>query len=439
MTLLPLLWTAAILAAAPLPSQQPQGQPAAAGDPPAGQIVLPGVRRLTIGGQYRLRYENQIDYDFDRGTDSAASNDFFTQRLRVNLDFDLGDELRAFFQLQDAREWGEESSTIDDAADGFDLHQGWVELRKTPGFGGSARLGRQEIAFGDHRLVGNLDWRTGARSFDGVRQTWSREDGSLDVFAVQTRELLNTANDDAAFGGIYGSKKLGERASGDLYLLYLHDDGTAPGLSQNRFTLGARVGAQPGAWDLGIELATQSGEDSGADIPFAETWAGHVHVQHRWEDGCRPWIKVAFDAASGNDPATADDERFDNLFPTAHAHWGMMDLAQWENLENPWAQVGASLCERTDASLAWHFFRAMEAGDGFRGPNGTLSAGNPAFSRTMGHEIDLLLTRRLDLGAGIKSALQLGYAVFLPGGGVKDAKGSDDPAHFVYLQFDLRF
>lgn len=423
------------------PAQQPQvpsagGQGAESHGP---AIVVPGLRKLTIGGQYRLRYEAQRNYDFDDDRKVVANQDFFTQRARLGFDFDFGEELRVFLQLQDAREWGEEASTVDDSADGFDLHQGYVDLRRTPGIGGSTRIGRQEINLGDQRLVGALDWRTGARSLDGALQTWKCEDGALLAWAVQGRETIGALNDDLWFGGLYGTRKFDAELTGDLYLMYLHDDGIQPMGAANRFTLGTRWIWGPAPWEFGTELATQFGEQGTADIPIADTWAGHVHVMRRFDGDWQPWLKLAFDAASGDDPATADNERFNNLFPTAHAHWGMMDLAQWENLFNPWAQIGVTPCQHTDVALAWHYFRSMEAGDVLKGPNGTLSPGGVGFSRTMGHEIDLLVTRNLQLVEGVKTALQFGYGVFLPGPGVEDARGTDDLAHFVYAQFDVKF
>ncbi len=426
-----------LLTALPLSAQDPTPAPTPA--PQGPEIVIPGVRKLTVSGQYRLRYENQIDYDFDKSKGSAASNDFFSQRVRVGLGFEFSDEVKAFFQLQDAREWGEEASTVDDMADGLDLHQGYVDIGRTPWIGGSTRIGRQEINLGDQRLVGALDWRTGGRALDGILQSWACcDDCSWVAWAVQGREAINAVNDDLWFGGVQWNRKLGA-VQGEFYLMYLHDDGTAPGLSHNRFTLGTRPVWTDGPWEAGMELATQFGEQAGADIPIGDAYAAHVHVKHTFAGERRFYVMPALDLASGDDPNTADNERFHNLFPTAHAHWGMMDLAQWENLFNPWVRVGAQCCEQTDVSVTWHYFRAMEAGDAFRGPNGTLSAGNPAFSRTMGNEIDLLLTRKLDIAPAVKAALQLGYGVFLPGAGVRDANGTDDVAHFVYVQFDVKF
>lgn len=410
--------------------------PAAAGT--ATEFVVPGVRKVTLGGQYRLRYENQIDLDLDDRV-RPDTNDFFTQRTRLAVGLDFSDRLGAFVQLQDVREWGEETSTLDDDADGLDLHQAYVDLRATA-IGGTTRLGRQELSLGDQRLVGALDWKSQARSFDGVVQTWTCEQGcALRAWAFQVRETLTpaTVNDDQWFGGVQYSTRPGELTA-DVYCMVLHDDGLTPGTAGNRFTTGTRIVWAGPVWELGTELATQFGDEAGADIPIGDTYAGHVHVAHRFDAAGKPWLRVECNVASGDDPATADVERFHNLFPTAHAHWGMLDLAQWENLFNPMLQVGLRPCEQSNLALSWNFFRSMEASDRFGGPNGTIVPAGSTNSRTIGNEVDLVYTRQLDLGTAAKTSFQLGYGAFLPGS-APESLGRDTVGHFAYAQFDLQF
>jgi len=411
------------------------------GKPPTTEWNAPGVRKVTLSGQYRLRYENQIDLDLN-DNNRPDTNDFFTQRARLGVGLEFSDRLTAMLQLQDVREWGEEASTLDDAAEGLDMHQAWAELKQTPGLGGTTRLGRTEFALGDHRLVGTLDWKSQARSFDGLVQTWKCDSGSsLQAWAFQVRETLMpaTVNDDQWFAGLQASGSCCENTTADLYLMLLHDDGLTPGTSQNRFTLGTRwVRGAGTAWEFGLEAATQFGEQSGDDIPIGDCYAAHAHVTRRFPCESKPWARLELNAASGDDPNTADRERFANLFPTAHAHWGMLDLALWENMLNPMLQFGFKPCPTSDLALTWNWFRAMEGRDSLGAPNGTLIAAGQTDSRTIGNEVDLVWTRQLDLGTTAKTAVQLGYGVFLPGA-APEAVGRDTTGQFAYAQFDLRF
>lgn len=403
-------------------------------------LDVPGIRKLTIDGQYRVRYENRLDFDFD--ADRGASNDFFTQRVRLGFDFDLNDTLSVFAQLQDTREWGEESSTLDGSADGFDFHEARLNVHEVPGIGGEARIGRQAIALGAQRLISSLEWKSEARAFDGILQTWNGAvlgGSTLHVFGLMVRERLNAANDDAWVLGAYGTAHPFPRTTADVYMIYLHDDEAAAGGAHNRVTLGTRWQHGVGGFLFETEAATQAGEISGAEIPFGETFAAHAHVRYTFENcAWRPWIQVEGDLASGNDPDDRDNARFDSLFPFSHAYWGYMDLALWENLQHAAATVGASPCERAEVRVFWHFFAAMEEGDRFGGPNGVLSSGAPGRSRTVGNELDVKVNWDFAMEP-VNAGLELGYAFFLPGPAVKAEKGSDDLAHFVYVQTDVRF
>ena len=70
-----------------------------------------------------------------------------------------------------------ENSLTDVQADGFDLHQGYLEARDlfVPCF--NVRAGRQEISLGEERLIGAVDWTQNARSLDGAVLTYAWDGG----------------------------------------------------------------------------------------------------------------------------------------------------------------------------------------------------------------------------------------------------------------------
>src|SRR5204862_1660784 len=74
------------------------------------------------------------------------------------------------------------SSTVDDRnpnpeSDGpIDFHQAYVALGNTAEFPLSAKVGRQELAFGDERLVGASDWSNLGRVFDAAKLRYETKD-----------------------------------------------------------------------------------------------------------------------------------------------------------------------------------------------------------------------------------------------------------------------
>src|SRR5262245_13119890 len=76
-------------------------------------------------GEYTVRFRHLEGHDFGPGGD----DNFIRHRARVGLRFAYGEDVQALVQVQDVRIWGEESDTLGDySANGFDLHQGYMEL-----------------------------------------------------------------------------------------------------------------------------------------------------------------------------------------------------------------------------------------------------------------------------------------------------------------------
>ena len=120
---------------------------------------------LELGGQIRLRGEvDARDFDSDTQTDEAVSS-----RVRLQVGVEPIEKIRAVVQVQDVRIWGEEIDTLADSdADAFDLHQGYLVIDDLFGSGLQIQGGRQEVNFGEQRLVGAVDWTQNARSLDGI-------------------------------------------------------------------------------------------------------------------------------------------------------------------------------------------------------------------------------------------------------------------------------
>ena len=73
----------------------------------------------------------------------------------------------------------------------------------------SARVGRQELAYGDQRLVGHVSWPNTARTFDAVRGTVRTPGLQVDSFAASVVRILDDEFDKSGNGnrffGAYGT------------------------------------------------------------------------------------------------------------------------------------------------------------------------------------------------------------------------------------------
>jgi len=135
----------------------------------------PLVAQLSLTGQVRTRTEirNGLGNLVLKDSKSAV---FTSQRTRLSVGYKW-DRLMFGISIQDVRVWGQDASSISNA-DGnrLMLHEGWAELMLSNKADTnlkfklfdlmSLKIGRQEMAYDDVRLLGNLDWLQQGRRHD---------------------------------------------------------------------------------------------------------------------------------------------------------------------------------------------------------------------------------------------------------------------------------
>jgi hypothetical protein len=87
--------------------------------------------------------------------------------------------------------------------------QAYVELGRVEGNTFELRVGRQELVFGEQRLVGHVNWLNTARSFDAVRVAYRHQNFRVDAFAASVVNIVeggfNKRTDGNNFHGVYGA------------------------------------------------------------------------------------------------------------------------------------------------------------------------------------------------------------------------------------------
>src|SRR5687767_15798168 len=89
------------------------------------------------------------------------------------------------------------------------IRQAYVEFGKAEAPMVSLRVGRQELFFGEQRLVGHLNWTNTARTFDAARVTVAGRTFRIDGFASSVVTMrdgdFNRSRQGEAFYGAYSS------------------------------------------------------------------------------------------------------------------------------------------------------------------------------------------------------------------------------------------
>lgn len=120
------------------------------------------LAQFSLSGEFRPRTEISHGYKSLASADQKTST-ATTQRSRLNFVFNT-EMLKTNLVLQDVRLWGGQPQLVGNEDFAVSIHEALAEVMFTPEF--SLKAGRQELAYDDHRIFGNVGWAQQARSHD---------------------------------------------------------------------------------------------------------------------------------------------------------------------------------------------------------------------------------------------------------------------------------
>jgi len=460
----------------------------------AGNVYSEFAKKVKLGGQIRTRAEYANGFyqtPVNNGTlpgattalatggvgarGEATDDNYVMNQTRLWADADVNEHLRVFIQLQDSRTFGAEGTTVGFANAGvensiLDIHQGYFDVKKLFDLPLTVRVGRQEITWGDHRVIGNFVWSNYGRVFDGGRFLWDTDTIHAEVIATTIDEDgyfgVDGSNnsDESMYAAQLAFKKLVPGAL--LELMYIHkndQDASAgnatlaatgnsrvgdDGLPSNRpgvviHDIGARIdGKLPNldAVDYTLEAHGQFG-DYGGMTQQAWAFAGRAGYTCK-EVAWKPRFGVEYDFASGDDDSTdGKHETFDNLYPTNHwqGNYGFIDLLSWQNIHDFRGNIKVSPTSKMTVQVDYHYYLLDEEEDGWYLANGSLATARPAGGFTsnddnLAQEVDLTVS--YDLYKNVK--ILAGYSWFGAEDWIEDNVG-DINTSWGYLQTTVTF
>lgn len=441
----------------------------------------PYLANWDLSGAVRLRYEVKENAGFTAAGSGADfrqggvdnDNAYFLHKVIARV----GYTAKWWSVLVEGRSSG---TTGDDRnpnaeSDGpIELHQAWVTLGNHKEFPLSIKVGRQELSYGDERLVGAFAWNNIGRVFDAAKVRWQNSWFSVDAFTgrivLPDDNNFNTWNDYNLFSGAYFSTKKIPKNTAEFYFLARNDgpgsttanSGSFPPFqlptpyARDIYTIGLRLKSAPGElgnWDYTLETAGQFGNwKPTAASPRQEHRAAMatVNAGYTFADAfATPRVALEYDYGSGDsNPADNKHETFDNLYPTNHKFYGYMDLLSLQNLHTVRPILTAKPLPRLSLAVEGNFFWLADTHDrvynvagiprGGTGPTPGNGYGiNPNYDSYLGSEVDLVAGFNLTRFA----LLEAGYGHFFRGQYIRQtwsAIGSQD-ADWFYLQTTVRF
>ncbi|NUN97584.1 MAG: alginate export family protein [Candidatus Omnitrophica bacterium] len=419
---------------------------------------------VDFSGHYRLRWESQQNFDLVYSRDHLAppgqdnDDNFLLSQLRLNLDLKPTKHFHAHFTFQDARETGSHQIDHDALDRAFqnsiqnkaDLYEAWIKLRlcDAPVW---LQVGRQELIYGDRRLLGNSRFRNTGRNFDALRLIFEQDDVKLDLFAANRVRVDSNAWDRADhndnFLGAYATVKNLPHGVQDLYLLYRDNDQT----HREEYSLGTRIVGDEGPWDWNLEGVYQWGSSVDTVRPFVssteildhQAWAVHAELGYICKDHpLMPRLALEYDFASGDkDPFDGENNTFDQLYPNNHTPFGIMDFVGWKNIQILAPKLAWQQSKKLRMGADWFlFWQPEESNDAWYDSGGHQfrNARGASAERFMGHELNIYGVYEVNDDFEVEA----GYGHFFAGGLAADTAplgGGADDADFAYIQTTWKF
>ncbi len=383
--------------------------------------VLPSW--LRVRGEFRERMEGFAGGGFTNELDDL----YWLSRFRFNATLTPTRLVSFSVQAQDARVADKSVGTTGPPFKGtFDVRAAFADIgdartRVT------ARVGRQELAYGEQRLVGHLNWTNTARTFDAARLTIRSSRFQVDLLAASVVRVLDGQFDKSGNGnrlvGAYGSSTaIVPRSSIEPYVFWKRDinlrteHNTTDNLSTA--TIGVRwAGKLPRRIDYGTEVVVQTGS-LGADN--VQAWAGHWQLRAGAPTRVPLGLTGEYNYASGDaDPTDGTRGTFDQLYPTGHDKYGLADQVGWRNIHHLRTGVDVTPMKALLLTASYHSWWLAERNDALYNAGGAVIARavGGAINRHVGQEIDVQASRP------ITPQLQLsgGYAYIFPGAFLQQA------------------
>jgi hypothetical protein len=492
--------SAGALVLAALNEAQAQYTPPPAPAPFAGflndylRTNFPGMNAWDFGGNVRGRYQANEGYgmpgygakgppntqsvDF-RSTGAKVDNEYFLARIRVHAGYtaqwwnvyvegqsSLADsDLRYAYADAPAVPGTTKRLGYGPEDDSIDLHQAYLTAGNLKEFPLSLKVGRQELSYGDERLIGAFDWNNIGRSFDAAKLRWQNKWFNTDFFTgmpvVPQDGQFGRPNNYDELSGVYATTLKIPKTILDLYFLARNTSREAinnfdePQFPQptarDVYTIGGRLKSKPGEldnFDYTVEGAYQFGDYAATATSkrltqnaYMFTALGGYTFSDWW---ATPRLGAEFDYASGNsNPNGSTHGTFDNLFPTNHKFFGMMDLVSLQNIQDLGANITLKPTTRTSVALMGNAFWLADTHDYFYNVSGAprTTGGygiHPNYNPFVGEELSAVAGYALTRFAQFEA----GYGHFFAGNYIEQSLagvGGSRDADWVYVQTTIKF
>ena len=302
----------------------------------AGNIAADWTKKITLGGQVRLRgYDLNNVWDFNDNADPDGDHwNVFRLKSSLKATVKATDDVTAVVQITDQTYGEGVSDYADNKSNKVFLDNAYINVRNMFDMPVDMTFGRQNLIYGSGFVVldGQSQFASTSIYFDGVKLRWHATDKtSLDLLYMkdQEGERANSYNDDITLSGAYlTSKQCPFIGKSELYVLNRNDEG----LKKDIWMYGMRLSDKlANGIDYSVEGALQRGD---AKLNQSQDAYGYkLDAGYTFKDvSMTPRLYLGYDFMSGDDSNTDDNEGWD-VFYGGWPQFG--DLLAWKYVNLP--------------------------------------------------------------------------------------------------------
>lgn len=400
-------------------------------------MSLPAWAQFTLSGELRPRAE------YNKGVKSLPSEDqtatlFVEQRSRLNMYFQ-SEKVDMKVVLQDIRTWGS-TSQLNKSDNFFSVHEAWIEapVSKVSSF----KIGRQELVYDDHRILGSVAWAQQARSHDVVLFKYANE-SKLQFHAGLAYNQDNSSPNDPMYNVAKNYKTMQymwlNKATDQINFSLLFLNNGIQGVKDNgegkvnfSQTLGPRLVYKADKVNASGAFYYQTGKIGGGEGTDVNAFDFLADVTFKVSD--KVALVAGYELLSGTDQNSTDNEikSFNPLFGTNHKFNGLMDYFYVGNhgnnvgLQDIYAKI--LLKNLNKHALGFHVHLFNSAAD--------IVSESKTYDSALGTEIDITWGYKFNDVV----SLNAGYSQMLATESMEIIKGGsqDEGANWAWLMLTVK-
>jgi hypothetical protein len=370
-------------------------------------------RWATLDMQLRAREENQSSDTYTSGNDAV----YVLTRVWGGLEVRPTKYLTAYIQFVDAHALGLPLYYIAaNQRDIFDGRQAFLEFHAK---GVQVFAGRQELRYGNERLVGISNWTNTSRTWDGFVGRIG-DKNRLDLFSTSVVAIHTSSLDKhgagLTFHGAVGTITTWVPHTVIQPFVYFR---ALPRVASLQSTYGTETEWTPGAevsgkYPIGIYFdmlgALQRGSFANDTINASAgvVKAGYYADKIPW----KPRLGGEYDYASGNPNMTSSSTRigtFDQQYPSNHNAFGLTDLFGFQNIKQERINLDMAPAKHLSVLIQQEWMQVATIHDSVYSGSGSAKVKPPTNGFTsvdIGKEFDAsgqyaFLGNNLSLNAGV--------------------------------------